>query len=135
MKRFLVVMVVILLSISLFGCGKKEANLSESEEAVSMESLSVIPTEAKPLSQVAPSTGPTSLPPAGPYKPTIEEIQTALKNANLYTGAIDGKSGPLTKKAIEEFQKANGLEVDGKVGPKTWAVLSTYLNPSAQSKR
>ncbi|MCM8789832.1 MAG: peptidoglycan-binding protein [Candidatus Omnitrophica bacterium] len=29
---------------------------------------------------------------------------------------------------MEEFQKANGLQVDGKVGPKTWAVLSKYLS-------
>jgi peptidoglycan hydrolase-like protein with peptidoglycan-binding domain len=37
----------------------------------------------------------------------------------------------MTRKAIEEFQKANGLEVDGKVGPKTWRVLSKYLETPA----
>jgi peptidoglycan hydrolase-like protein with peptidoglycan-binding domain len=43
-------------------------------------------------------------------------------------GGIDGKIGPLTRKAIEDFQKANNLKVDGKVGPKTWAVLEKSLN-------
>ncbi|MBN2452955.1 MAG: peptidoglycan-binding protein [Candidatus Omnitrophica bacterium] len=56
-----------------------------------------------------------------------KEIQIALKNAGFYTSSIDGKIGPMTKKSIMEFQKANGLKVDGKVGPKTWAVLEKYL--------
>ena len=71
------------------------------------------------------------LPPQGPYKPTSKEIQTALKNAGYYTGEVDGKIGPLTKKSIKEFQAANNLEADSKVGSKTWAVLSNYLNPQA----
>jgi len=72
------------------------------------------------------------LPPQGPYKPTGTEIQTALKNAGFYTGTIDGKVGPKTKKAIEELQKANGLKADGKVGPKTWVLLGKYLMPKSQ---
>jgi peptidoglycan hydrolase-like protein with peptidoglycan-binding domain len=79
------------------------------------------------------------LPPVVPSKPTAGEIQTALKNAGYYTGLIDGKIGPLTKKAIEDFQRANNLQVDGKVGPKTWALLGSYLNavptPSTPSKK
>ena len=101
-----------------------------------MEVLSKIPTETQEApeskAQPAPSVAPTQsvqLPPSGPYKPTTQEIQTALKNAGFYTGAIDGKIGPMSKKAITEFQKANGLNADGKVGPKTWALLSVYLNP------
>ena len=56
-----------------------------------------------------------------------KEIQTALKAANVYTGSIDGKMGPKTKKAIVEFQKAHGLKADGKVGSKTWMELEKYL--------
>jgi peptidoglycan hydrolase-like protein with peptidoglycan-binding domain len=37
----------------------------------------------------------------------------------------------MTKKAVEEFLKANGLQVDGKVGLKTWVLLSTHLKPAA----
>lgn len=57
-----------------------------------------------------------------------KEIQTALKNAGFYTGAIDGIIGPQTKRAIEEFQRMKGLKVDGIVGPKILAELKTYLN-------
>ena len=56
-----------------------------------------------------------------------KDIQTALKAANFYTGNIDGKMGPKTKKAIVEFQKAKGLKADGKVGTKTWVELEKYL--------
>ena len=63
----------------------------------------------------------------------IVDIQQALKNANIYSGKIDGVSGPKTKRAIESFQEQNDLKVDGKVGPKTWQKLKVYLNASATS--
>jgi len=58
---------------------------------------------------------------------TRKEIQTALKNAGYYSGSIDGKIGKQTKKAIREFQSANGLKADGIVGPKTRDLLLQYL--------
>ncbi len=61
-----------------------------------------------------------------------KDIQTALKAAGFYTGTIDGKIGARTKKAILDFQKANGLKVDGKVGPKTMAALDKYLTQQTQ---
>lgn len=67
--------------------------------------------------------------------PSEEEIQQALKNAGLYDGEIDGKIGPKTNKAIEEFQAKNNLKVDGKVGRKTWEKMNEYLNmPAAVSQ-
>ena len=55
------------------------------------------------------------------------QIQAALKNAGYDPGTIDGKLGARSKKAIKDFQAANGLKADGKVGAKTWAKLSTYI--------
>lgn len=55
------------------------------------------------------------------------QIQTALKNAGYDPGAIDGKIGAKTKKAIKDFQTVSGLKADGKVGPKTWAKLNAYI--------
>ena len=62
-----------------------------------------------------------------PETPTKKEIQEALKKAGYYKGEVDGKIGHKTKMAIEEFQKANGLKADGKVGPQTWDKLKEYL--------
>jgi murein L,D-transpeptidase YcbB/YkuD len=140
MKKVLLVLLALFFSIYVFGCGRKQQAMEELQEPMSMEALSALssPVQTQTAPQVKPSESvemPLTaeklepLPPAGPYKPTSIEIQTALKGANFYTGAIDGKVGSMTRKAIEEFQKANGLKADGKVGIKTWAVLSKYLNP------
>ncbi|MCX5714992.1 MAG: peptidoglycan-binding domain-containing protein [Candidatus Omnitrophica bacterium] len=58
---------------------------------------------------------------------TKHDIQTALKNAGFYNGPVDGKLGSQTRKAIKDFQKANGLEADGIAGKKTKALLVKYL--------
>jgi len=148
MKKNAFIILALVLTVYLVGCGKKEAPMEESQEPMSMESLSTVSTETKAApdvkvqtTQAAPAVEVTAapaklepLPPSGPYKPTTQEIQTALKNAGLYSGAVDGKAGPMTKKAIEEFQKANGLKADGKVGTKTWSLLSNHLNPPVQAQ-
>ncbi|MDD4894484.1 MAG: peptidoglycan-binding domain-containing protein [Candidatus Omnitrophica bacterium] len=150
MKRFVFVVLALGLVVYLVGCGKKQEPISETQEPISMEELGKFSTTTQTASEVAVKSAPAvtvtpastvppsevkaseakleQLPPSGPYKPAIREIQTALKNAGFYTGKVDGKSGPMTKKAIEDFQKANNLSVDGKVGPKTWTALSRYMN-------
>jgi len=136
--------------LQLQGCAKKSEPLEELQQPMSPEDLNRLSSQS-PASKVAPSEpvaktpvasvmetkeeGLEMLPPSGPYQPLATEIQTALKNAGFYLGAIDGKIGPMTKAAIEAFQKANGLVVDGKVGPKTWQLLGKYLNRTPGSYR
>jgi DNA-directed RNA polymerase alpha subunit len=60
----------------------------------------------------------------------IKEIQTCLKNAGFYDGNVDGVKGKQTKKAVKDFQKANGITADGVVGKKTWELLSKYSQGS-----
>jgi peptidoglycan hydrolase-like protein with peptidoglycan-binding domain len=52
----------------------------------------------------------------------VEQIQTALKAAG-YKLPADGIFGAVTDNAVRDYQKKNGLAVDGVVGPKTWAKL------------
>lgn len=59
---------------------------------------------------------------------TSKKIQLALKKAGFYKGPVDGKIGNETKKAIKEFQKANGLRADGVAGKETRLKLRKYLN-------
>ena len=53
----------------------------------------------------------------GAKGPRVKKVQTALKLK------VDGDFGPATEKAVIAFQKANGLEANGTVGPKTWAAI------------
>ncbi|MBI3331316.1 MAG: peptidoglycan-binding protein [Candidatus Omnitrophica bacterium] len=70
---------------------------------------------------------------AAAAKPTTRQIQQALKNAGFYQGAVDGKSGSMTREAIKEFQRVHGLADDGVVGKQTWAKLKAYADLSAGS--
>ena len=53
----------------------------------------------------------------------VKQIQTVLKQKGYYFGNIDGIFGTATRTAVRNFQKANGLTVDGIVGKKTLAKL------------
>jgi murein L,D-transpeptidase YcbB/YkuD len=142
MKRIVFMVLAVLVALPLAGCNKKQQALEELQEPMSMEALSKMPAEAPLVAE--PKTAPQAAVEApavsvsapvvstsAEAKPTNQEIQTALKNAGLYLGEIDGKIGPQTRRAVEDFQKAHNLKVDGKVGPQTWAALSPYLNPPA----
>lgn len=142
-RRFLglVLVALLVLPIAFFGCKGKVENTTP-DTSVAMPEALAPSTETvaslEPAQTVATETIPPSAAPGLTVSPVVQQavqgfeanskdIQTALKNAGFYTGAIDGKIGPKTKMAIEAFQKAKGLKVDGKVGPKTWAELSQYL--------
>lgn len=56
-----------------------------------------------------------------------KKIQQALKKAGYYHGKINGVLGHKTRKAIRNFQKANKIPPNGKVGASTWALLKKYL--------
>ena len=57
-----------------------------------------------------------------------QKVQSALKKAGYYDGAIDGKIGNNSQKAIKSFQRDHDLEADGLVGQKTWLEMKKYLN-------
>ncbi len=155
MKKHLFLLFVFVVVVYLIGCAQKK----KEEEFLTMDELGAINVEPATVSELKPEakTGPivSEIPPepvptipppptatsvsdkpasaatSVSDKPDNRQIQTALKNAGYYIGEIDGKIGRITKKAIEDFQEANGLKVDGKVGPQTWSVLSKHLTIQA----
>lgn len=94
----------------------------EAQPIIQPQPIQVEPQKAEPVSEAVNAQAPSS-----EEAERNKQIQTALKNANMYFGQIDGKFGPLTRKAVEEFQKMKGLKADGKVGPITWGELQKYV--------
>lgn len=58
----------------------------------------------------------------GDVGPAVREAQGNLRAAGVAV-KVDGVFGPDTDAATRTFQKARGLQVDGKVGRLTWAAL------------
>jgi len=154
MKKALLVAVAFVFCVSVFGCAKKESE--DMIEPITMETLNTLST-TPPIAPVGPAAKapagkaevvppqmqgapvmpapPAVMPLAPSIVPTAQEIQSALKNAGLYAGEVDGKIGPKSTEAVKAFQQQAGLKADGKVGPMTWAALSKYLVPGTESKR
>ncbi|SFN24302.1 Serine/threonine protein kinase [Streptomyces sp. cf124] len=55
----------------------------------------------------------------------VVQVQCMLQKRGYSVGGsgVDGKFGKDTESAVEQFQAAKRLEVDGQVGPDTWAAL------------
>ena len=63
----------------------------------------------------------------------VATLQKKLKQWGYYDGAVDGVFGPGTEKAVQYFQRKNGLVADGIVGTKTAAALGMTLSGSGQA--
>lgn len=61
----------------------------------------------------------------GSSGPEVQALQQRLKDLGFDPNGIDGSFGRGTETAVRAFQKANGLGVDGKVGPNTLAALES----------
>jgi peptidoglycan hydrolase-like protein with peptidoglycan-binding domain len=128
MNKIFILSVTAFLLSGCMACHKLPGGKAEPADATQKEASEAVPAEvseapAQPESMASEET-PVVKPAA---KKTPKNIQTALKNAGLYDGPIDGKVGPKTKKAIKEFQSSHSLVADGVVGKKTWKELSKYL--------
>lgn len=140
------------LALVITGCNKKASDqqastgfesLSTTEDLTQLPqvntanqqtSIEILPVETSPVTQPVSSLSTEMISSSSSAALSREQkIQTALKNAGLYNGSIDGKLGPASKRAIETFQTNNGLKVDGKVGPKTWMALEPYINGAPAS--
>jgi hypothetical protein len=53
----------------------------------------------------------------------VSGAQARLNNLGYFCGKVDGIVGPRTERALRQFQKDQGLTVDGRLGPATAARL------------
>ena len=85
-------------------------------------------TPASPTTPTSPSTPSDPSTPSSPGSSgnlsqgskgdDVKNLQQIL-NANGANLVVDGSFGPATKAAVEAYQRAHGLKVDGIVGPQT----------------
>jgi peptidoglycan hydrolase-like protein with peptidoglycan-binding domain len=66
----------------------------------------------------------------GDEGPAVEAMQRALNGARYVAGPADGVYGTKTRYGVVAFQKANGFEPDGVVGPEEWVRIMRELRPS-----
>lgn len=89
------------------------------------------PLDTKDLA--TPSVAPPKAPPTptGPSTPSVRTLQQRLADLGyLPTDAVDGTPGPATTNALIAFQKWQGLQRDGTLGPQTQAALATAVRPT-----
>ena len=63
----------------------------------------------------------------------VRQIQTRLKEWGYYKGDVDGIYGSRTQQAVRDFQRANGLSVDGIAGEKTLAAIGISSSGNSSS--
>lgn len=57
---------------------------------------------------------------------SVRSLQEKLQSAGFSPGGVDGDFGARTERAVRAFQRANRLEIDGKVGPQTLRALDRF---------
>ena len=61
---------------------------------------------------------------------STRELQLALNQLIKAGLVVDGSDGPRTRKAVRDFQKSQGMVVDGVAGQKTWERILSLLKKS-----
>lgn len=69
-----------------------------------------------------------------------EDVKTAqelLNSTGRYNLVVDGIFGEQTNTAVKDYQRQNGLTVDGVIGPQTWASLTggTQQSPEQETPK
>lgn len=78
-----------------------------SQEAAATETIIRIEKEGEESAPEAAAAVPV------PGDPTVRTVQRILSDLKLYSGPVDGLTGPQTKAAIGAYQKMVGLEITG----------------------
>jgi len=81
-----------------------------------------------------PVEGPASPATASLKKPDIMRAQESLHEKGYYNGSIDGIIGPMTRKALREYQKAENLPINGQLDVQTATKLGVTPATVSQNR-
>jgi len=71
---------------------------------------------------------------AGLSGPDVARLQQTLNERGYDCGTVDGKFGPRTYQAVLAFQRKNGCQADGIVGPEMRKALARYSQSTVPSR-
>lgn len=86
----------------------------------------------------APAPAPAPPPPSNPAqnamsRSLVRQVQTSLKQQNLYHGRIDGLWGPKTRTGVRQFQQKNNLQATGQLDDQTLQALNITAPSSSNT--
>jgi hypothetical protein len=94
---------------------------SRSDEAEAL--IDIEPFHGEWNMPLAPGTSQHLQTAANLSKDDFRRAQLELRNMGLYNGSFDGVVGPETKRALEQFQKNNGLDRTARLDGQTMVAL------------
>lgn len=103
--------------------------------ATPVAAVSPAPVQPEPRAQPAASPASDSPaaapPPPAPLRPglSIKNAQAAFRQLGYDPGPIDNVYGPLTRKAILQFQRSHRLPATGALDQETWSAIVVQLMP------
>lgn len=106
---------------------QRKAFLAAQHRVEGMKPGTIMGAEGEPVDpEIAKQFSAVRLPPGniGGNGNAVRDYQQQLAQRGFDPGPVDGVKGPRTTAAIKAFQKANGLDDDGIVGPLTRAKLA-----------
>lgn len=96
---------------------------------IEREKLKQRETAAAPAAPSAPAA--PGAPPATGGDPVVQEVQRILAGLNLYSGTVDGLTGPQTRGAIEAYRKMVGLSASADIDDQLLAQLGARPRSAA----
>ena len=107
MKRFIALLLALCLMLPAFALADEPEVIAAPEEDIAAPIATPVRTLTKGMSG-----------------DDVLSAQIRLTLYGYYTGPLDGSFGSVMLTAVKQFQRRNELAVDGKIGPKTLAVLN-----------
>jgi peptidoglycan hydrolase-like protein with peptidoglycan-binding domain len=136
LRRAVVAVTAVLVVAVVTGCGGE----AEPAAGPAPEATVAAPTTTPPTTEAPTTTTPTTAPPAPTTtvapEPSVEDIkllQYVLGALGYFVSDEPGVNGSGTRNAVMAFQKLNGLERDGVVGPQTRAALASAAPVAPQT--
>jgi lipoprotein-anchoring transpeptidase ErfK/SrfK len=90
----------------------------------------------QPVATTGSGTAPAAMPTVGlgARGPAVVTLQQTLATLGYNVGPVDGHFGDMTLHGVVAFQKVQGVERDGVVGPVTWAKLAAPRRPAPRHR-